>query len=383
MTESDGTMLKNPLMTLVMCLFVLMFSKTIFAQEATSEPAPVRNSDPQVVHSFSGEAQRIWDEYVFSTVNGRALQQGCEPVQFKPSPAAQFKGVIILLHGFTSCPKQYWTMAAEFSARGFHVLLPLLPGHGGLAVDELDAQYSLPRATNWFVYDSFARWLNELAKKVSGAQVHIGGLCLGGTIAARAMQLEPALYARSVLFSPFFEVSARMLGRIGRLFGRTADVLNLREGLGLPVALSDLETCEGIERKKMGRAGYCRTRLDNLIAVARFGYFVKSQMRRIQTQIQTIVVENDPVAHPRVTLELIEDHTQLGPARNSVCVMNESATHSFFSTTDLPMPKPWLSELHSEIVEFFESEKNIIVGKPSVYAWPTSGGAVASCSLWP
>lgn len=373
---------RNRLILFILLIKLSLSFNCAVAQDF-SESLHARTGTHQSLQSIPGDAQRLWDEYVFSTVNSRTLQQGCEPVQFRPPEDVVYRGVIILLHGYTSCPKQYWQMASEFAAQGYHVLVPLLPGHGGLAPDELDAQTFLPRAHNWFNYDAFARWLNTLAKNVARGEVNIGGLCLGGTIATRAMQLEPSLYSRAVLFSPFFEVSTRLLGRVGRLIGRAVDLFNVKDGLGLPIALSDLDECEGVERKTLGRAGYCRTRLDNLIAVARFGHFVKSNMRAVRTHLQTIVVENDPVAHPRVTLELIENHTQLGPARNSACVMNETASHSFFSTTDLPMPKPWLSDLHGELVEFLRSEKNLIAGKPSLYSWPSAGGAVASCSLWP
>lgn len=364
----------------LMSILLLSFVHQIaFAQNSD----PVRSFEVHVGQDIPGSAQQIWDDYVFSTVNTRSLQAGCEPVQMRPSPNVAYRGVIILLHGFTSCPKQYWEMAKAFNAQGYHVLIPLLPGHGGSAPDELDAQTFLPGSSNWFNYDAFARWINALAGKIIHGEVHIGGLCLGGTIAMRAMQLKPALYQRSVLLSPFFEVSTRLLGRLGRLMGRVKDVMNVRTGLGLPIALSDLETCEGVERRQMGRAGYCRTRLDNLVAVARFAHFVKQNMHTIQTQIQTIIVDNDPVAHPQVTLGVLERHTILGMPRTAACVMAESATHSFFSTTDLPMPKPWLPQLHQELTDFIKDKKQLIVGPSSKYVWSGNLGAVQSCSLWP
>jgi pimeloyl-ACP methyl ester carboxylesterase len=38
--------------------------------------------------------------------------------------------VIVLLHGFTNCPKQFDRLAANFSKAGYNVVLPLLPRHG-------------------------------------------------------------------------------------------------------------------------------------------------------------------------------------------------------------------------------------------------------------
>ncbi|NBW80304.1 alpha/beta fold hydrolase, partial [bacterium] len=326
-------------------LFVLLILSLVY-QAAFAEDVLSLQPDSSFSMSESsqaripGDAQTIWDDYIFNTVSTRSLQSGCEPFQVRPEKGVAYRGVVILLHGFTSCPKQYRDMAKDFAEQGYHVLIPLLPGHGGAAADELDAQTTLPGANNWFNYDAFSRWINTLARGVSEGEVHIGGLCLGGTIAMRAMQLEPNLYARSMLFSPFFEVSTRLLGRLGRLLGRVNDVLNIKNGFKLPIALEDEEVCEQVERRQLGRAGYCRVRLNHLIAVARFAHFVKTEMKPVHTRIQTIIVENDPVAHPGVTLAVLDGKIPSVPSGNPVCVLAASASHSFFSTTDLPFPKP-------------------------------------------
>jgi len=38
--------------------------------------------------------------------------------------------VVVLLHGFTNCPKQFDRLARELSRRGYAVVVPLLPRHG-------------------------------------------------------------------------------------------------------------------------------------------------------------------------------------------------------------------------------------------------------------
>jgi pimeloyl-ACP methyl ester carboxylesterase len=38
--------------------------------------------------------------------------------------------VIVLLHGFTNCPKQFDSLARAFARRGYSVVVPLLPRHG-------------------------------------------------------------------------------------------------------------------------------------------------------------------------------------------------------------------------------------------------------------
>lgn len=274
-------------------------------------------------------------------------------------------------------------MAETFTNQGYHVLVPVLPGHGRAGADEIAEQYDLPGARSWQKYDAFARWLNELASAVSQGEVHIGGLCLGATIATRAMELEPKLYTRGLLLSPFFEVSAPLVGRLGRLLGRVGDVLTIDSGLNLPLSLGDLETCENIERRVHGRAGYCRVRVSNLIAVARFADFVKSEWRGASTSIQTVLVEDDPVASPMITLRLLEKDGLRLEVKNSTCVMNASASHSMFSPTDLPLPKHWLPSLHKEFGEFIAQGKPLTQTFTSRYNWPGSIAAVGGCAVLP
>ncbi len=334
-------------------------------------------------YQLPGQAQQIWDDFKFNLLALHSYQPGCEPAQIRPAEGTSYQGVIILLHGFTSCPKQFFKMADSFSERGFHVLIPTLPGHGRAGDNELEHQEELPGARNWFLYSSFAHWLNRLARSVAYGDVHIGGLCLGATIATQAMQIEPDLYTRGLLLSPFFEVSKPLLGRIGRLVGRVADVINIEHQLQVPIALQDNHVCENIERKIHGRAGYCKVRLTHLIGVSRYAYQVTKNWRDITPTLQTLIVENDEVARPQTTLKLLGSAESSASVDLHTCVLNQKVTHSMFSPTDLPLPKPWLPELHSSLSEFFESGESVEHSGESRYAWLDSNRRVKSCALFP
>lgn len=357
----------------------------VFVDQTTL--ADLVKTDPQVAENrvsfLPGGAQRIWDDYTFNTLATDDYQSGCEPMQYRPELDVPYRGVIILLHGFTSCPKQFEAMASSFTAQGYHVLVPVLPGHGRAGEDELAQQFDLPGARSWQKYDAFAHWLNELAGAVGKGEIHIGGLCLGGTIAMRAMQRAPRLYKRGLLLSPFFEVSQPLVAAVSRWVGPVSDILSIDADFNLPFALSDLDACEQVERRQLGRAGYCRVRLSNLVSVARFAKFVKDQGRRVSTELQTILVERDPVAHLGATLRLLETDSFVSKVRQGTCVMNASATHSMFSPTDLPQPKPWLKDLHQEIAEFIATGKTLTQTDTSRYSWPSSKAAVGGCALWP
>jgi alpha-beta hydrolase superfamily lysophospholipase len=359
--------------------FVFCMSHIAIANDLFSFSRVAENQ----VSFIPGDAQRLWDDYTFNTLATDEYQQGCEPAQYRPPLDVQYRGVIILLHGFTSCPKQFSAMAESFTSKGYHVLVPLLPGHGRAGEDELAQQYDLPGARSWQKYDAFAHWLNELATAVGKGEVHIGGLCLGGTIAMRSMQAAPDLYKRSLLLSPFFGVAQPLLAAVTRLVGPVSDVVTIDSGFNLPFSMGDLTDCEQVERRQLGRAGYCRVRLSNLLAVARFAKYVKDNSRRVSTDLQTILVERDPVAHLGTTLRLLEQNGLNLGRRQATCVMNASASHSMFSPTDLPQPKPWLNDLHQELGDFIAAGKPLIQTYASRYLWPSSKAAVGGCALWP
>ncbi len=362
----------------VMFIAALVF-QAAFAQTPSHGSAVLENQ----VSFIPGPAQQMWEDYTFNALAADDFQPGCEPMHFRPELGVPYRGVVILLHGFTSCPKQFSAMAQSFTELGYHVLLPVLPGHGRAGADELAEQYDLPGAQNWRKYDVFARWLNDLAASVTHGEVQIGGLCLGATIAAQALQLQPKLYSRALLFSPFFELAMPLLGRVGRLIGRIGEVVKISPDMNIPFALGDLETCENYERRVLGRAGYCRVRVSNLIAVVRFAELVRSNWKPVSTSIQTILVNEDPVASPFTTLKVLEQDVLTADARNNTCVMNAAASHSFFSQTDLPQPKPWLPELHKELGEFVSQGKSLTQTFTSAFAWPRSLAAVGSCALLP
>ena len=104
------------------------------------------------------------------------IMPGAEPL----SVSEGSQGGVLLLHGYTATPQQIRPWAMAFAQAGFAVEAPLLPGHGTIAEEMID--------TRWSDYMDCA----EAAYRKLAAhhqRVLVGGLCLGGTIAASlAMQ---------------------------------------------------------------------------------------------------------------------------------------------------------------------------------------------------
>lgn len=105
--------------------------------------------------------------------------------------------VILLFHGYTTCPKQYEVLAQQLFEKGYNVYVPRAPYHGyeDVMTDDISKLTS----------QDLIGYVNESLETVSGLgnTVKILGLSGGGTLAAWAAyyydQVEVA-----VLCSPFF-----------------------------------------------------------------------------------------------------------------------------------------------------------------------------------
>lgn len=110
---------------------------------------------------------------------------------------------IVLLHGYNDSPQALRSPAAAFHAAGWTVHVPLLPGHG--------------RSLQAFAASTAGDWTDAGRGAVREAlqrhrRVAVGGLSLGGAIAAIVAAEQPAVLG-AVLFAPFL-VHSRRLGAI-------------------------------------------------------------------------------------------------------------------------------------------------------------------------
>lgn len=105
-----------------------------------------------------------------------------DPVDFTDDPAVaawsheagpDAAGALVL-HGFTGNPSSMRSVAEAFAGAGFHVELPLLPGHGTTMADML--------TTGWDDWSAeVVRALNRLADRTD--RVVVAGLSMGGALA--------------------------------------------------------------------------------------------------------------------------------------------------------------------------------------------------------
>ncbi len=110
---------------------------------------------------------------------------------------AQTERVIVLIHGFTSCPQCFQRLGEQLHALGHNVLLPRLPRHG--LADRLNNDMAGLNAPE-------LRTAAERAMDIAtglGHQVTVAGLSLGGVLAAH-LALTRADLDRAVIISPLF-----------------------------------------------------------------------------------------------------------------------------------------------------------------------------------
>ena len=106
---------------------------------------------------------------------------------------------IVLLHGFTSCPKMYEPLAAELARAGANVVIPRLPHHGlaNRMTPELKELSADEMAAVAFEAVEIAAALGE--------KVTVAGISLGGVLTAWLAQFCEGI-DRAVVIAPLFSI---------------------------------------------------------------------------------------------------------------------------------------------------------------------------------
>lgn len=142
-------------------------------------------------------------------VGPAGIVPGAEPFELAAhdpgAPAA------LLVHGFGDTPQTLRYVAGALHAAGWHVRVPLLPGHGRTLAD-----FGRSGARDWLAH---AR--DELALlRARHGEVSIAGLSMGGAIASVLAAETPELRGLALL-APYLSMPNRIrrLARVHRLVG--------------------------------------------------------------------------------------------------------------------------------------------------------------------
>jgi len=292
---------------------------------------------------------QAWSEAVLQTKN-LELQSPCKPRSVVPPRGVAVRGKVILIHGFTACPQQYFEWSERLAEAGWISYMLLLPGHGRKPLaDGSDDFSAFPGAGQDEAYENVAKAAVAIARADSLPTVVVG-LSVGGAIALDAVLRSPEDFERALLVSPFFAASNTLLRSVGLpLVGHVPFLRKKRIGWG-PSCVDEL---------KRGRGGVCNFRFDQLDTAQSYGKRVVRHTRPVTTQVQIIGIQNDGAASNEWILKAAK---KLGwnknPRQIEGCFYQEGANHSLFSRFDSPdQNKFWLESLLNSATEFVDESK--------------------------
>ena len=141
--------------------------------------------------------------------------------------------VIMLLHGGGL---SWWNYreAAGLLAEDYHVILPVLDGHAG---------NDIPFTT---IEDNAARLISYIDNRFGGQILAIGGLSLGGQIAAEMLSQRPCICQYALIESALVKPSKLTAAMVGPAFGMSYGLVKQKwfaklqaDYLGIPKPLFD------------------------------------------------------------------------------------------------------------------------------------------------
>ena len=125
----------------------------------------------------------------------------------------QNKDVVVLLHGGGL---SWWNYrdAAEILSEDFHVVLPVLDGHGGEKFTSIE--------------DNAARILSYIDENFGGQVAFLGGLSLGGQIALEMLTQRPDICRSALIESALVKPSKLTRALIGPTFAMSYGLIKQR-----------------------------------------------------------------------------------------------------------------------------------------------------------
>lgn len=164
--------------------------------------------------------EKAWEEYVSKVTTENELQESCVPRRIEA--VTKRKGVAVLYHGFSACPQQWDLIAPLLAQKGFDVLMPLNPGHGNSFENpgsRIRCLYGCDGPTDNVSgfpvtiddWTSYVNRINDIVSLASGDTHVVGGLSVGGTLAASAGLAKQQdgvtpLYSRQLIMNPMIEL---------------------------------------------------------------------------------------------------------------------------------------------------------------------------------
>ncbi len=200
--------------------------------------------------------------------------------------------VIILVHGYTSCPQQFHELGQRFYDRGFNVLIAPMPHHGlaDRMTEDLTALTSEELA-------AYADWVLDIAHGL-GDRVVMMGISGGGVVTAWAAQNRSDL-DRAVVISPAFGY-------------KQIPTLLTTPAVNLVSIMPDSYTWwdPALKQEIQPPYAYPRYSMHGLTQISRLGFSVQVAARRSAPAAGAVVVVtngNEPSVNNELTQQLVSN----------------------------------------------------------------------------
>jgi carboxylesterase len=179
---------------------------------------------------------------------------------------------VILVHGYTSCPRQFHELGKRFYDLGCNVLVAPLPHHGFLD--------RMTKAHGQLTAEELAAYADETVDIAQGlgTEVTMMGISAGGTTTAWAAQNRRDL-DMALIISPLFgfrKIPTLFTGAVMNIFGFLPD-----EFVWWNPVLKDKEPPD---------YAYPRYSQHALVQILRLGFSVQAQARRLKPTAEKIAV---------------------------------------------------------------------------------------------
>ena len=340
------------------CKPVFMSILLIVLAGACSSTSTPRYEPPDEPVDRSSVFRSRWQAYRDRATQAE-LQPDCVPRIIEPASGARYRGTVVMLHGFSACPQQFFEIADLLAVQGYRSVLPLLPGHGRIApASDRDDTRDLPVGATWKQrYTDFAAQINGLMEYADGDRV-IAGLSAGASAALYLDMQARDLYDRVLVIAPFLATGGGAMANATA--ATTARVPLVRSASVKPFGLK--APC--LEKRARGRAGFCNYQLKHVGALTAMGGDLYTGLIRepLDVRLQLVGTESDTVVSNARIRDLLQ--AQSGTGKTTACFFPAGVPHAMVSVVDNPdADMYWLDAVESGVVGF------VTAGTP----FPTNG----------
>ena len=304
------------------------------------------NATPGLHHGgLQEEIRGSYQAYATDTIAGANLQPGCEPKSFAANADVPYQGVVMMFHGFTSCPQQFEDLGRLTANEGFDVLIPLLPGQGRVPLDgptgRKDDLRDLP--TDPKPYEDFVTAMTNIVRPAKGLRI-VTGLSMGGALALGAVEEdlnspEAKVWDRALLMAPFLQIPG--IQRHGQ---------NIITKLRPTFVTGWGNECKDRRTSEFPRAGICEFQVNQVGAAAAYGYRAYELSGSIDTPIQIIGTENDGAADNEITFKTADGNSGI-----DLCFYKSDVPHPMIWRGDRPTQDAyWVGPIEEGSLAYFK-----------------------------